>query len=131
MIRRPPRSTRTDTLFPYTTLFRSDLGLDDQLRKRCERAAAGLRGLFGENLFAPPLRGEFGVGLRSRHRIAQFEHFLGVLMLLAFGDRWLGRSRPARGTARLGGRGHVAFLGDDAFDRRQAHRTRTRPNYSH
>src|SRR3546814_9272733 len=26
MIRRPPRSTRTDTLFPYTTLFRSDVG---------------------------------------------------------------------------------------------------------
>src|SRR3546814_1051837 len=25
MIRRPPRSTRTDTLFPYTTLFRSDM----------------------------------------------------------------------------------------------------------
>src|SRR3546814_4697016 len=25
MIRRPPRSTRTDTLFPYTTLFRSEL----------------------------------------------------------------------------------------------------------
>src|SRR3546814_5884028 len=27
MIRRPPRSTRTDTLFPYTTLFRSHVGL--------------------------------------------------------------------------------------------------------
>src|SRR3546814_3083709 len=27
MIRRPPRSTRTDTLFPYTTLFRSSLTL--------------------------------------------------------------------------------------------------------
>src|SRR3546814_2891071 len=26
MIRRPPRSTRTDTLFPYTTLFRSAFG---------------------------------------------------------------------------------------------------------
>src|SRR3546814_11325609 len=26
MIRRPPRATRTDTLFPYTTLFRSRLG---------------------------------------------------------------------------------------------------------
>src|SRR3546814_6608004 len=26
MIRRPPRSTRTDTLFPYTTLFRSEFG---------------------------------------------------------------------------------------------------------
>src|SRR3546814_10975370 len=32
MIRRPPRSTRTDTLFPYTTLFRSLLtGLQQQL----------------------------------------------------------------------------------------------------
>src|SRR3546814_4121150 len=28
MIRRPPRSTRTDTLFPYTTLFRSDIPED-------------------------------------------------------------------------------------------------------
>src|SRR3546814_2460049 len=28
MIRRPPRSTRTDTLFPYTTLFRSVKGRD-------------------------------------------------------------------------------------------------------
>src|SRR3546814_7700125 len=28
MIRRPPRSTRTDTLFPYTTLFRSTLAAD-------------------------------------------------------------------------------------------------------
>src|SRR3546814_12109829 len=27
MVRRPPRSTRTDTLFPYTTLFRSGLTL--------------------------------------------------------------------------------------------------------
>src|SRR3546814_3740989 len=31
MIRRPPRSTRTDTLFPYTTLFRSDAGLHEAL----------------------------------------------------------------------------------------------------
>src|SRR3546814_10831816 len=30
MIRRPPRSTRTDTLFPYTTLFRS-VGLEEAL----------------------------------------------------------------------------------------------------
>src|SRR3546814_1488865 len=28
MIRRPPRSTRTDTLFPYTTLFRSQRQID-------------------------------------------------------------------------------------------------------
>src|SRR3546814_15037550 len=31
MIRRPPRSTRTDTLFPYTTLFRSPLVADRAL----------------------------------------------------------------------------------------------------
>src|SRR3546814_16451545 len=36
MIRRPPRSTRTDTLFPYTTLFRSDR------RRHDLRAAAGV-----------------------------------------------------------------------------------------
>src|SRR3546814_5856897 len=33
MIRRPPRSTRTDTLFPYTTLFRSS-ALPAELRPR-------------------------------------------------------------------------------------------------
>src|SRR3546814_19768334 len=33
MIRRPPRSTRTDTLFPYTTLFRSVLLPTEQLEK--------------------------------------------------------------------------------------------------
>src|SRR3546814_7713545 len=31
MIRRPPRSTRTDTLFPYTTLFRSAVRAREQL----------------------------------------------------------------------------------------------------
>src|SRR3546814_5394538 len=42
MIRRPPRSTRTDTLFPYTTLFRSPvpdvrslrMGPDEELNRR-------------------------------------------------------------------------------------------------
>src|SRR3546814_2458909 len=38
MIRRPPRSTRTDTLFPYTTLFRSPLG-------KAARLVAGERNL--------------------------------------------------------------------------------------
>src|SRR3546814_1900905 len=33
MIRRPPRSTRTDTLFPYTTLFRSAGRLDRVARR--------------------------------------------------------------------------------------------------
>src|SRR3546814_4222615 len=34
MIRRPPRSTRTDTLFPYTTLFRSQQGVEPEQREQ-------------------------------------------------------------------------------------------------
>src|SRR3546814_5058784 len=40
MLRRPPRSTRTDTLFPYTTLFRSLL--TDVSRERAEAGKAGI-----------------------------------------------------------------------------------------
>src|SRR3546814_12317042 len=44
MIRRPPRSTRTDTLFPYTTLFRSVRGDAANLRAASPvRRAALLR----------------------------------------------------------------------------------------
>src|SRR3546814_16933837 len=44
MIRRPPRSTRTDTLFPYTTLFRSGI---------CRTQKAG-----ADRPFQPPLKRE-------------------------------------------------------------------------
>src|SRR3546814_7854455 len=37
MIRRPPRSTRTDTLFPYTTLFRSWRPLLEPLHRQLRR----------------------------------------------------------------------------------------------
>src|SRR3546814_9112617 len=37
MIRRPPRSTRTDTLFPYTTLFRSLHHRERRRRRRCQQ----------------------------------------------------------------------------------------------
>src|SRR3546814_5530475 len=43
MTRRPPRSTRTDTLFPYTTLFRSDLmrfGAPEHIRAKYQARAA-------------------------------------------------------------------------------------------
>src|SRR3546814_13988048 len=42
MIRRPPRSTRTDTLFPYTTLFRSPAAAGEGLSRLC--AMGGLSG---------------------------------------------------------------------------------------
>src|SRR3546814_881156 len=48
MIRRPPRSTRTDTLFPYTTLFRSkDPNLDPIGGRSVNEAAVEARYRFG------------------------------------------------------------------------------------
>src|SRR3546814_13389319 len=55
MIRRPPRSTRTDTLFPYTTLFRSVRSGDDQRRDDKESRGRGVAGN-GDGL-----RTEFGL----------------------------------------------------------------------
>src|SRR3546814_17268759 len=60
MIRRPPRSTRTDTLFPYTTLFRSaerhrvdqrpgDRLLADQLREEARPVLAGEGEIFAHS----------------------------------------------------------------------------------
>src|SRR3546814_994317 len=43
MIRRPPRSTRTDTLFPYTTLFRSLVQAQNQLRTADQHIAAEVK----------------------------------------------------------------------------------------
>src|SRR3546814_18489608 len=43
MIRRPPRSTRTDTLFPYTTLFRSSAGTGVLLARRVRLGRAAQR----------------------------------------------------------------------------------------
>src|SRR3546814_1090612 len=62
MIRRPPRSTRTDTLFPYTTLFRSavtSVGVQGSGRKKAgllQRLAA----FIGDTAatFSPRLRSE-------------------------------------------------------------------------
>src|SRR3546814_15779922 len=61
MIRRPPRSTRTDTLFPYTTLFRSvDIGI----------LGAGLRlpGGIGRDQDEPFLEQRFDLQARAALR---------------------------------------------------------------
>src|SRR3546814_1180213 len=81
MIRRPPRSTRTDTLFPYTTLFRS--GLDLQIRvdlvdDLAERVAVGIDRHVGD-LRERRLerRQTFTRGLRPRMFVLR-EHELAV-----------------------------------------------------
>src|SRR3546814_18983567 len=80
MIRRPPRSTRTDTLFPYTTLFRSEVG---QLVQQCivqPRHAAGGAGNLADlvaDTLAPLARiGQHVAGVHLVHtagRIGQMQ----------------------------------------------------------
>src|SRR3546814_15571280 len=81
MIRRPPRSTRTDTLFPYTTLFRSVIHIQAGLQclegealglargnlgDRCAAARAGYR----VKVHRVDMRCFFGVGKIDLDRIA-------------------------------------------------------------
>src|SRR3546814_12510977 len=54
MIRRPPRSTRTDTLFPYTTLFRSDSLVEGKRHRAFDRGHAGSRGILPPGLALQP-----------------------------------------------------------------------------
>src|SRR3546814_1331628 len=77
MIRRPPRSTRTDTLFPYTTLFRSEAAPLGGLAR--PRLPAGAR--------PPQARGRRSGG-RLRRLSLSADHCGG------------GPPRPARGAAR-------------------------------
>src|SRR3546814_3934496 len=77
MILRPPRSTRTDTLFPYTTLFRSNTRtifprLDEPRRDEIERAARAAEPRQLTNLLALLGRLKFRPGERriAHHREA-------------------------------------------------------------
>src|SRR3546814_19571765 len=60
MIRRPPRSTRTDTLFPYTTLFRSAIAVSPLIREISER------------------RLRLGQGQRARHAFGFLDLHIGM-----------------------------------------------------
>src|SRR3546814_17470477 len=68
MIRRPPRSTRTDTLFPYTTLFRS-FAMYEGLFDRCEAVDDD------DDVRALVLRGAGGKAFVAGTDIAQFQAF--------------------------------------------------------
>src|SRR3546814_3737818 len=69
MSRRPPISTRTDTLFPYTTLFRSDLRDDaDGVRELFHRRHHGEDAALGEATVADlaTLRAHHAAGFTDR-----------------------------------------------------------------
>src|SRR3546814_12869976 len=89
MIRRPPRSTRTDTLCPYTTLFRSigaggdrqlrGLGIDAAIDLKIDLPAAGIDRLAQDadllkltgNEF---LAAEAGIDAHHQHQVDHVEH---------------------------------------------------------
>src|SRR3546814_7106406 len=77
MIRRPPRSTRTDTLFPYTTLFRSrDQRAADRHQRRQRGEAEGL-----EHPHRVPQRRDCRRGLVDRQYPAREGEFDAVARL--------------------------------------------------
>src|SRR3546814_127010 len=120
MIRRPPRSTRTDTLFPYTTLFRSD--------PEFRVALAFYKSLFDEGL-APPLatteianiwnefaRGFFALFVSGPWAVGELRTRLASDMQ----DRWATAPNPGprgTGSAAPGGSSLVVFAGHDADER--------------
>src|SRR3546814_10916593 len=112
MIRRPPRSTRTDTLFPYTTLFRS-------------RALWSFRGL---RAFLSPRRARSSRGVR-RQRSGKIDLACGGLRSVV---RFPGtvslqlrlRLRPAARWGRARGRGAQLRLSPQEGDGRDTDRCR-------
>src|SRR3546814_14813496 len=115
MIRRPPRSTRTDTLFPYTTLFRSIEHVEAaargaQPRKGVDAAVvAGQDGKLGADIgsgIAPGGAAAIvavearGIAPMAEKQLAGAERRLD----LADGERAVAMAEPDRGEI---GRAHV------------------------
>src|SRR3546814_11564111 len=81
MIRRPPRSTRTDTLFPYTTLFRSQgqsPESEDPFRETC--------GIVPDILVIIILYRDFGVRRANAQILAQTMPLIKCLRARAVGN---------------------------------------------
>src|SRR3546814_625339 len=96
MIRRPPRSTRTDTLFPYTTLFRSIeiqmwyAGLDSPERHLARIRARVAKG--GHDIPEDKVRERYTA---SRAHLIQLMPYLSVLRVFDNSDE----TDPATGEA--------------------------------
>src|SRR3546814_18226837 len=109
MIRRPPRSTPTDTLFPYTTLFRSILCVLFWLYPRqplhwrrrlfdlaslVRAVAAFMASLYWAQDHADPAHGQMWRQVLATS--IGYGVFLGVLTLAVIVRWWLWRRGPAR-----------------------------------
>src|SRR3546814_8248277 len=135
MQRRPPRSTRTDTLFPYTTLFRSKIRREGSMIARFAALSAALAfgaGAFGAHGASSPDAAEWlktGGLYQLIHAVAaltimSFARGPAVLLLvggaifavtlyaMALGaPRWLGAITPIGGTLLIVGWLWAAWAG--------------------
>src|SRR3546814_15079602 len=101
MIRRPPRSTRTDTLFPYTTLFRSILtrsdvgkGHPEYYQDMAQRIAAETGAIF-INQFGNPANPQAHEATTGPEIWEQMEHDVDAIVC------GVGSGRPITGLARF------------------------------
>src|SRR3546814_5147565 len=91
MIRRPPRSTRTDTLFPYPTLFRSVLAIGTSARGAVG-ARSGCPKLSGQGLgtarfgWKHPAHPEPVEGLAQADQLVSLERDAPLRMIQRIGD---------------------------------------------
>src|SRR3546814_6189661 len=69
MIRRPPRSTRIDTLFPYTTLFRSHAGQAGRCGREISRP---------DGSRAQTVRRYLGRGIRSEEHTSELQSLMRI-----------------------------------------------------
>src|SRR3546814_19868489 len=85
MIRRPPRSTRTDTIFPYTTLFRSDVSVTSFLAGQpSDNRLSALYGDFKNER----LRFDARLGRQSSSSGAVLGRFDGATTHIGIGPAW-------------------------------------------
>src|SRR3546814_3450229 len=75
MIRRPPRSTRTDTLFPYTTLFRSKLPAEGPVGRACIGRREGLAPAHRRN---QTVRGRWRTLNRSEEHTSELQSLMRI-----------------------------------------------------
>src|SRR3546814_6720895 len=125
MIRRPPRSTRTDTLFPYTTLCRSLTVYGEQL---CRAGAGGADAIDVQGIapaqcatgVAVELIADIAAAARATHAPCVAAGIAAIVEadLIGGGAGALCRNRRARG--------HGGRQGSARADRKS-----TRPNSSH
>src|SRR3546814_8390081 len=116
MIRRPPRSTRTDTLFPYTTLFRSSRRVDP-------RQLVSQRQELLDRAVQPEGRRHFGRGGRPRPHLTAVA--LSAITGPAASHARVRARRPAGAGERTGVARRRADRGESTLsDRQQPDRSR-------